>query len=340
MAQGDILLRRWNMLKVLQTRGEGLTKEDLSNEFNKGTRTIERDIAFIQELGFPIEHDEDVHGKRYWRMPADFFKTGPLVLNMTEAVSLYLADSLLTSLAGTHFADGLQSVLEKVRSIVPAKALDYFTDQDETLFVHRTGITDYRPHAETIRMLDTASRKEKTVEITYRAVWRSDEYTTLLNPYGMIYHNGDLFAVGFSHRAEGLRTFKINRIQQASVTSESFEKPDNYSLKERSRGSFGIIQSDEEPTEVVAKFYKQAALLVTEREWHESQQLQWEPGDDSLFEASPEDPNVLIASFQLSNMIEFKQWIRSFGDQAEILRPDWLREEMRAELQASLSRYE
>ena len=38
-------------------------------------------------------------------------------------------------------------------------------------------------------------------------------------------------------------------------------------------------------------------------------------------------------------MVEFKQWIKGFGDQAEVLRPDWLRDEMKTELLAAARRY-
>ena len=47
-----------------------------------------------------------------------------------------------------------------------------------------------------------------------------------------------------------------------------------------------------------------------------------------------------MATFRLANMVEFKQWIKGFGDQAEVLRPDWLRGAMKAELLATVRRYE
>ncbi|MGB2987584.1 MAG: WYL domain-containing protein, partial [Phycisphaerae bacterium] len=79
--------------------------------------------------------------------------------------------------------------------------------------------------------------------------------------------------------------------------------------------------------------------LVEERLWHESQRLQWLPADDTLFEQAPDEPEALMATFRLANMVEFKQWIKGFGDQAEVLRPGWLRGEMRVELLAATRRY-
>ena len=46
-------------------------------------------------------------------------------------------------LAGTPFAEGLTAVLEQIRRLVPAKALDHFVGLEDMLHVRRLGVTDY-----------------------------------------------------------------------------------------------------------------------------------------------------------------------------------------------------
>jgi hypothetical protein len=65
----------------------------------------------------------------------DFFKTGPLVLGLTEVDSLHLAEHPLSPLAGTLFAEGLRSALDKVGSLLPTQALDYFPELDSIVYV-------------------------------------------------------------------------------------------------------------------------------------------------------------------------------------------------------------
>ena len=172
MARGEQIQRHWNLLRMLQTRGEGIPLRQLADDFDVSERTIQRDFEMLQELGFPIEHDEDDYGKRFWHMPHDFFRTGPLVLSLTEAVSLHLAERLFAPLTGTPFAEGLRAVLQKIRSSVPEQALDYFAGLEETLHVRRVGVTDYSAQADTIRTLTNAARTCESVEITYRSLWR------------------------------------------------------------------------------------------------------------------------------------------------------------------------
>jgi proteasome accessory factor B len=332
MARGEVMLRQWNLLKMLQTRGEGTPLRDLADAFDVTERTIQRDFETLQEMGFPLEYDADEYGKRYWRLPVDFARAGSLVLSLTEAISLHLAEQLLHPLTNTLFADGLDSVLQKIRSLVPQTALDHFAELDTTLYVRRLGETDYSAHADTIRVLADAARRDLSVDVTYRALWRRDEYETRFDPYGLVLYDADLFLVGRSHRAGETRVFKVARIADAVLTTESFDRPDDFSLEEHFTASFGIVQTNREPVEVVARFTGTAAMLVEERNWHETQTLAWLDAEATLFDEAPDEPEALLATFRLANLVEFKRWIKGFGDQAEVIRPESLRHELRSEL--------
>ena len=41
--------------------------------------------------------------------------------------------------------------------------------------------------------------------------------TTLFDPYGLIYYDGDLFALGYPHAANDWRIFKVSRIEVAEL---------------------------------------------------------------------------------------------------------------------------
>jgi len=339
MARGELILRQWNLLKMLQTRGEGLALREIAETLEVSERTVQRDFEILQELGFPIEFQEDEYGKRFWRMPHDFFRTGPLVLGLTEAVSLHLAERLLDPLAGTLFADGLGSVLDKIRSLVPARALDYFAELDKRVHVRRIGTTDYTAHADTLRVLTEAIRRERTVSVTYRSFWRQEQYVTGFDPYGLVYFDGDLFVLGRSPRADGLRILKVARVAAVETTSEEFERPADFELEAHFRTSFGIVHTSAAPVEIVAKFTGSAAALVSERAWHESQRLAWLDANATLFDEIPDEPEAVLATFQLAEMVEFKRWIKGFGAEAQVVRPEWLREEVRSELMAAAANY-
>ncbi len=340
MSRGDQLMRQWKIVNLLQFRGEGQTLRALAEEFEVSERTIQRDLEIMQENGLPITFESDEVGRRYWRLPHGFLKSNPMILTLPEAVSLQLAERLIRPLAGTHFAEAMDSILKKVRAIVPSRALDYFADIDDIIHVRMPGRTDYSSKAETIRTLMHAARAQQTVEITYRSLWRGQEtYTTLVDPYGLVLFEEDLFLVGMSHRAADFRVFKVSRILTALSTQQVFDKPDDYQLEDHFRSSFGIVQNDGEPIEIEVRFKGAAAALVEERVWHESQRLSREAPESLLFECRQQEADSITAVFRLSDLVEFKRWIRGFGDTAEVLRPESLRREMREDLLAAARQY-
>lgn len=338
MARGEQITRHWRMLQMMQRRGVGLTLRELGTELEVSERTLQRDFELLQEVGFPVAFEEDDVGRRYWRLPADYFKTGPLTLSLTEAISLHLAEHLLAPLAGTHFAEGLRSTLDNIRSQLPVAALDYFRALDETLYVRRAGLTDYSPHADAIALLVAAARDRRCVEFAYRSLWRSATYATRFDPYGLVYFDGDLFLVGRSHRADAVRVMKINRLSDVRTTDERFKRPAGLRLEDYFRSSFGIVRSSGQAREVVVRFTGAAAALVEERLWHETQRLERDAPERTLFKGV-EERDALRATFKLTDFVEFKRWIKGFGPAAEVLRPADLRAELRAELQAAADRH-
>jgi hypothetical protein len=46
------------------------------------------------------------------------------------------------------------------------------------------------------------------------------------------------------------------------------------------------------------------AALVEERLWHETQKLEWLSPESTLFEEALDEPDTLLATFRLSDLVE------------------------------------
>ena len=90
----------------------------------------------------------------------------------------------------------------------------------------------------------------------------------------------------------------------------------------------------------VTKGVYSAAALVEERVWHESQRVEWLASEHTLFEELAGESRLLQATFRLADLVEFKRWIKGFGVDAEVVRPESLRQELRDELRAALRHYD
>ena len=55
-----------------------------------------------------------------------------------------------------------------------------------------------------------------------------EETERALDPYGVVFHNGRWFAVGYCHLRQDLRIFRLDRVLQAELSDDRFVRPDGF----------------------------------------------------------------------------------------------------------------
>lgn len=326
MARGDNLFRQWELLKVLQNNRFGQTVDDLASRLECSRRTVQRDIEVLQDL-FPISHETRDHGTKFWEMATATIQSEKLELTTTEMLSLFLSQQLLLPLAGTQFGDGLQTALQKIRSLLPAKALSYFEGLDEEFFIKSVASHDYSGLDKEIRILNEAILQNRVVRVKYHSASKGTDSTTEMHPYGMVLLYASLYCVGYLASYDEVRTLKVSRIKGLSRLSKTFQKPEDFSLAEHFQGAFGIFRAGKKPQAIKAKFTGWAATNVREMQWHPSQKI------------VKDDGQTLTASFKLGSTVEFKRWLLGFGRHAKVLQPQALAADIAEELKRSGENY-
>ena len=125
-----------------------------------------------------------------------------------------------------------------------------------------------------------------------------------------------LYLIGFDESREAVRTFKIERIVELTVTAETFDLPEE-GIEDRLPLAWDII-ADQPPTEIVLRFRPSVAARVQEATWHPSQRVE-DQADGSI-----------VWRAVVSGTIEIKLWILSWGDDVEVLEPSELRDDVAA----------
>jgi proteasome accessory factor B len=135
-----------------------------------------------------------------------------------------------------------------------------------------------------------------------------------------------LYLVGFDETRGAIRTFKVERIRDVSVAPASFAPPEPGLVAEMFDRAWDII-ADQEEVEVVVRFSPTVAARVQEARWHPSQRVTEEPDGSILWRAT------------VAGTIEIRLWVLSWGDDAEVVAPDSLRDDVVATLRRSLAGY-
>src|SRR5438105_10221525 len=107
-SQADRVAR---MMRALSSRA--CTVNDLAQEFGITKRQVYRDLKRIEEEGHPLTQSDGL-GERTWQLPLGYKGLPPITLTPYELMSLYLAKSNLSFLAGTPFTDDLDGVIRKL----------------------------------------------------------------------------------------------------------------------------------------------------------------------------------------------------------------------------------
>jgi predicted DNA-binding transcriptional regulator YafY len=132
--------------------------------------------------------------------------------------------------------------------------------------------------------------------------------------------------VGFDETRDAIRTFKIERIRDVSVTPDSFEAPAAGLVESMFDRAWDII-ADQDPVEVVIRFSPSVAARVQEARWHPSQRVAIESDGSLVWRAT------------VAGTIEIRLWVLSWGDDAEVVAPQSLRDDVAATHRRAAERY-
>ena len=128
MPRNAEVIRQWKLLLHLDGKAHGSSVDDLSRELGVTKRTIWRDLAALQEAGFPLA-DEKRDRRTTWRvMRLPLKSLTEAGLSVTEVCSFYMGRALLLALTGSPFADGLGSLMKKVQKALSPKMREFLDE--------------------------------------------------------------------------------------------------------------------------------------------------------------------------------------------------------------------
>ena len=226
---------------------------------------------------------------------------------------------------------------EKIRAETQAslsQALSFLTQDSQNLTPSigaslSKGRIDYTPFQDIIASLMEAMHQRKVCRIEYVSATEREKKHYAFAPIRLLAYHECLYVDGWRVTDlepaaplydEPLR-LAVQRFHKCRVTTRRVDGlpplPENQAM--------GIRQGQVFPIRVW--FTAEAATYVVERQWSEDQTVE-EREDGSI---------ILTAS--MSSVSECISWLLSFGDQAQLLEPDWLVTELTQTVSAMLKQY-
>jgi predicted DNA-binding transcriptional regulator YafY len=325
MARGDQLARQWRIIQTLISSNQGKTVADLVRDENCHPRTIYRDLETLQAAGFPI-YSERVDGRGLWSVVDEYRHRIPVPFTLTELMALYFSRDLIKVFRGTVFYDSLESLFQKIKTTLPPESLAYLDRVEHTLHIGLKPYKDFGRFREIIKQINDAAVNRRTIDMIYRTMSRGgEENRRQVDPYRIMFFDSTFYLIGHCHLRAEVRMFVLDRIRMLKVTDHTFEVPGDFDLQTYMESPFRVIH--DRPVRVKIRFDKEVAGYIKEKIWHHSQKIEQQKDGAILFTA------------EVAGTDEIEHWVMSWGQKAEVLAPDFLRDRIAEELRQCLRIY-
>lgn len=174
---------------------------------------------------------------------------------------------------------------------------------------------DYSEKTDIIRDLLWSLVYTYWIDVTYQST-KWGELELRLAPYTLATHASALYLIARADGYDDPRYYAVDRIVDARRSDEKFEYPSKvrYSPDDWASGGFGLFRSDDDDEtefEVIFDDKRWLKTYIQERRWTPSQEF--EELDDGR----------LKMKFSTTSTVQVWPWLRSFGEDVELLSPDW-----------------
>lgn len=296
------------VLDLLQGHGR-MAGPELARRIGVDARSLRRYIAALEDMGVPVSSERGRHGGYFL---AAGFRLPPMMFTNDEAVALSVGMVAARGLGLADAAPAIASAQSKLARVMPAALTRQVHAISETVTVDLRGATSVAASNAGLLALAAAARAQQRVRLAYRSGQQQDSEREV-DPYGLAFHGGAWYAVGWCHLRGDLRSFRLDRVRGVVPLPVSFRRPEGFDALARLRDSIALLPR-EHGIAVHLDCDPAAARLAF-------------PAEFGLVE--PEDDGVLLRT-SADDLDWFARRLSALPFSFRIVRPDRLRDALAA----------
>ncbi|MEX2596718.1 MAG: WYL domain-containing protein [Salibacteraceae bacterium] len=288
--------------------------------------TIEKDIWAMRnegELGFyaPITFSKQHRGYYY---EDSEYTIAELPLTDDDLSAIKSAAQTLFQFRDIPLFSQFDTAIEKILDRMKISTYEQSDATTDVIQFERGGT--YKG-SEFLEPLFLAARDTRTVTFDYQKFNSNEKRQVNFHPYLLKEYKNRWYAIGMDQDRAAMRTYSLDRIVFLRVNEEYYNRLDSFDVQSFFKHSVGITVTDEKPQVVRLRFFSKLAPYIMSRPLHDSQIIIRQ--DDQSIEV---ELRVLVT-------IELISEILGFGDQVEVVAPNFLRVKVKEALTKCLKKY-
>jgi len=285
----DRFQRIYRVDRILRARRTAIPVTRLAEQVPCGRATIYRILDEMQDcLGAPIVREHA--GVRYNPDAVQRYELPGLWLNPSEIAALLALESLLERIEPGFLAQELAPLRDRLSALMARQEMgaDELTRRVRILGLahRRTG-----PHFPICAEALVARRR---LRVRYRGRSRDAVSEREISPQRLVHYRDNWYLDAWCHASDGLRTFSLDRIEQATVlTRPKARAVSEKRLDAELATAYGIL-SGPAPHTAVLRFTAERARWVADERWHPEQRGEWQADGSYELRVPYGDPRELI----------------------------------------------
>lgn len=290
--------------------------------------TIDKDIWAMRnegELGYyaPIKFSKE-HGGYAYEDPN--YTISELPLNDDDLDAIQTAAQTLFQFKDIPLFKEFDAAIDKILDRMRISSFDDNKSEHDVLEFER-GVSD-RGSAH-LGDLFKAAKRDLTVKLTYRKFGAAEDQLVKLDPYLLKEYGGRWYVIGFEHSRQDMRTYSLDRVTQVYPSESRFKRLDSFDTQSFFKHAMGITVTAEDPIEVRLRFSARLTPYIMSSPIHASQTIIAEPSNGGC-----------EVKVRVLKTIELLTLLLGYGEDVEVLSPDFLKEEVKLSLTTCLKKYD
>lgn len=309
MIRADERLQRLLLAFPLMADEPGMSVEELARRVGTSTKVLTKDFASLERYDTPAGWVDTVQlliQQGQASMQSSHFKR-PQKLNRPEMLALDLGLGMLQA----ELPVDERAVVARTRQLLQAVTARRATSGSEG-DRREDAIMAESARASQLAMLAVLQQAQEQQLVVTLEYQRPDEVqpgVRRVRPYALLRSDAHVYMVAWCERAEALRVFRLDRVTGATLTTDRYEVPADFSLAQVLQQG-GVFKRDDHGEDMlIVRYSPQVARWIAERTG-----------------GTVADDGTLEVSYPLADEAWAVRHILQYGPDAAVVSPGAVRE--------------
>ncbi|MEJ7876796.1 MAG: WYL domain-containing protein, partial [Solirubrobacterales bacterium] len=277
-------------------------------------RRFYADRAELESLGISLQVEKPAEGffeAELYALPPENYYLHPIEFTDAELAALRTALSLLDG--EFAYAEPLRLALQQVSWGRPSPLNE---GEDVPIDIRLSTNGGGKELSQRLAKIETAISRRKRIEFSYYTMQRDEVSDRKVDPYHLVFKDGQFYLIGLAHERDAVRIFRLSRIRgkvsYASKAEHDFPPPENFDGRDygsRAEWQMGEISGK------AKVFVRERIAWLVERDFGKYGSLRKVAKEDGV------KGRGMVYETEYASIRQLISWVLSWRENAQLIAP-------------------